>query len=85
MDSEALTPNLLALIVEGGGIVVVLLQSVSSLKQLYTMSMVGSHAVIISHLNAALGSQNIFFFGGYKKGHYCSTNMYEQMMGLACR
>ncbi|KAI0242820.1 RNA cytidine acetyltransferase [Lamellibrachia satsuma] len=41
-DFEALTPNLLARTVEtveGGGIVVVLLRSVSSLKQLYTMSM----------------------------------------------
>ena len=41
-DFEALTPNLLARTietVEGGGIVVLLLRSVSSLKQLYTMSM----------------------------------------------
>lgn len=41
-DFEAMTPNLLARTietVEGGGIVVVLLRSVSSLKQLYTMSM----------------------------------------------
>ena len=38
-----MTPNLLARTVEtveGGGIVVLLLQSVDSLKQLYTMSMV---------------------------------------------
>lgn len=41
-DFEALTPNLLARTVEtveGGGIVVILLKSMSSLKQLYTMTM----------------------------------------------
>lgn len=41
-DFEALTPNLLARTVEtveGGGIVVILLKSMTSLKQLYTMSM----------------------------------------------
>lgn len=41
-DFEALTPNLLARTietVEGGGIVVMLLKSMTSLKQLYTMSM----------------------------------------------
>ncbi|XP_034951913.1 RNA cytidine acetyltransferase [Chelonus insularis] len=41
-DFEALTPNLLARTietVEGGGLVVFLLQSVNSLKQLYTMNM----------------------------------------------
>ena len=41
-DFEALTPNLLARTietVEGGGIIVLLLKSVSSLKQLFTMSM----------------------------------------------
>lgn len=41
-DFEALTPNLLARTVEtveGGGLVVLLLRSVNSLKQLYTMSM----------------------------------------------
>ncbi|XP_012286930.1 RNA cytidine acetyltransferase [Orussus abietinus] len=41
-DFEALTPNLLARTietVEGGGIIVLLLQSVSSLKQLYTLTM----------------------------------------------
>ena len=42
-DFEALTPNLLARTVEtvdGGGIVVLLLRTMSSLKQLYTMTMV---------------------------------------------
>ncbi|XP_015596877.1 RNA cytidine acetyltransferase isoform X1 [Cephus cinctus] len=41
-DFEALTPNLLARTietVEGGGLVILLLQSMNSLKQLYTMSM----------------------------------------------
>ncbi|CAB1313334.1 unnamed protein product [Coregonus sp. 'balchen'] len=41
-DFEALTPNLLARTVEtveGGGIVVILLRTVNSLKQLYTMTM----------------------------------------------
>uniref|UniRef100_A0A673HRY3 RNA cytidine acetyltransferase n=1 Tax=Sinocyclocheilus rhinocerous TaxID=307959 RepID=A0A673HRY3_9TELE len=41
-DFEALTPNLLARTietVEGGGIVVILLRTVNSLKQLYTMAM----------------------------------------------
>lgn len=41
-DFEALTPNLLARTietVEGGGLIVILLRTVSSLKQLYTMSM----------------------------------------------
>ncbi|XP_071957067.1 RNA cytidine acetyltransferase-like [Antedon mediterranea] len=41
-DFEAMTPNLLARTietVEGGGIVVILLRTMSSLKQLYTMSM----------------------------------------------
>nr|XP_054761820.1 RNA cytidine acetyltransferase-like [Lytechinus pictus] len=41
-DFEAMTPNLLARTietVEGGGIVVILLRSVSSLQQLYTMTM----------------------------------------------
>ena len=41
-DCEALTPNLLARTietVEGGGLVILLLKSVKSLKQLYTLSM----------------------------------------------
>jgi hypothetical protein len=44
-DYEAITPNLLARTietVEGGGIVVLLLRTMSSLKQLYTMSMVST-------------------------------------------
>lgn len=42
-DFEAITPNTLARTietVEGGGIVVLLLKTMSSLKQLYTMTMV---------------------------------------------
>ena len=41
-DFEALTPNLLARTVEtveGGGVVAILLRSMNSLKQLYTMTM----------------------------------------------
>jgi N-acetyltransferase 10 len=44
-DFEALTPNLLARTietVEGGGIVVMLLSGLTSLKKLYTLSMVRS-------------------------------------------
>jgi tRNA(Met) C34 N-acetyltransferase TmcA len=44
-DFEAITPNLLARTVEtveGGGIIVLLLKTMSSLKQLYSMAMVGS-------------------------------------------
>jgi N-acetyltransferase 10 len=46
-DYEAITPNLLARTietVEGGGIVVLLLKTMTSLKQLYTMSMVSRRA-----------------------------------------
>lgn len=42
-DFEALTPNLLARTietVEGGGVVVILLKTMKSLKQLYSMTMV---------------------------------------------
>lgn len=44
-DFEAITPNTLARTietVEGGGMVVLLLKSMNSLKQLYTMTMVNS-------------------------------------------
>ena len=50
-DFEALTPNLLARTVEtveGGGIVVVLLRSMNSLKQLYTMTMVKVLLIFLS-------------------------------------
>ena len=42
-DFEAITPNLLARTietVEGGGLVVILLKTMTSLRQLYTMTMV---------------------------------------------
>ena len=42
-DYEAITPNLLARTietVEGGGVVVLLLKTMTSLRQLYTMAMV---------------------------------------------
>jgi N-acetyltransferase 10 len=48
-DYEAITPNLLARTietVEGGGIVVLLLKTMSSLKQLYTMAMVSDHQYV---------------------------------------
>jgi tRNA(Met) C34 N-acetyltransferase TmcA len=44
-DFEAITPNLLARTietVEGGGLVVLILKTMTSLKQLYTMTMVNS-------------------------------------------
>lgn len=50
-DFEALTPNLLARTietVEGGGIIVLLLKSMSSLKQLYTMTMVRQYKVCLA-------------------------------------
>ena len=42
-DFEAITPNLLARTietVEGGGLVILLLKTMTSLRQLYTMTMV---------------------------------------------
>lgn len=60
-DFEAITPNLLARTietVEGGGLVILLLQSVSSLRQLFTMSMdvhsryrTESHSEIVPRFN----------------------------------
>ncbi|MGH0156896.1 UNVERIFIED_CONTAM: hypothetical protein FKN15_032558 [Acipenser sinensis] len=64
-DFEALTPNLLARTietVEGGGIVVILLRTMNSLKKLYTMTMVCLRLTMqppratASEDNAALGS-----------------------------
>ena len=53
-DFEALTPNLLARTVEtveGGGLVILLLRTMTSLKQLYTMTMASSILLyIILHL-----------------------------------
>ena len=46
-DFEAITPNLLARAietVEGGGLVILLLKTMTSLRQLYTMTMVGLRA-----------------------------------------
>ena len=53
-DFEAITPNLLARTietVEGGGIVVILLKTMSSLRQLYTMTMV-SRILIIKYIHS---------------------------------
>ena len=50
-DFEALTPNLLARTVEtveGGGLVILLLRTMTSLKQLYTMTMASS--IITVHI-----------------------------------
>lgn len=61
-DFEALTPNLLARTVEtveGGGIVVILLRTVNSLKQLYTMTMVSVRPVSPPH--TAEGTNTFLF------------------------
>lgn len=52
-DFEAITPNLLARTietVEGGGLVVLLLKTMSSLKQLYTMTMVRNGSLVLLNL-----------------------------------
>lgn len=52
-DFEAITPNLLARTietVEGGGLVVLLLKTMTSLRQLYTMTMVRIAFEALSHL-----------------------------------
>ena len=57
-DYEAITPNLLARTietVEGGGIVVLLLKTMSSLKQLYAMSMVSCHAFQLADQSLSSG------------------------------
>ena len=63
-DFEAITPNLLARTietVEGGGLVVLLLKTMTSLKQLYTMTMVRSLlASLPSHFSM---SQRMFTLG----------------------
>ena len=51
-DFEAITPNLLARTietVEGGGIIVLLLKTMTSLKQLYTMAMVCENPFLSVH------------------------------------
>ena len=60
-DFEALTPNLLARTietVEGGGVIIILLRSMTSLRQLYTMTMdvharyrTASHDHIVARFN----------------------------------
>ena len=53
-DFEALTPNLLARTietVEGGGIIAVLLRTMTSLKQLYTMTMVSTNVDYLPFLS----------------------------------
>lgn len=58
-DFEAITPNTLARTietVEGGGMVVLLLKSMSSLKQLYTMTMV---RIIAAQTNICVSDSSI--------------------------
>lgn len=67
-DFEALTPNLLARTVEtveGGGIVVLLLRTMNSLKQLYTMTMVSINCYFLHIRHPAFvdtGSMCLFSF-----------------------
>lgn len=52
-DFEALTPNLLARTVEtveGGGLVILLLRTMTSLKQLYTMTMASSILITVHNI-----------------------------------
>lgn len=62
-DFQALTPNLLARTietVEGGGLVILLLKTMHSLKQLYTMSMVNSS--IAMRISCSNFSCILYFF-----------------------
>ena len=57
-DYEAITPNLLARTietVEGGGIVVLLLKTMTSLKQLYAMAMVSTSESGTTRLDTLTG------------------------------
>ena len=66
-DFEAITPNLLARTietVEGGGLVVLLLKTMTSLKQLYTMTMVKNmiylcHITLTSSVGCTFALSNI--------------------------
>ena len=63
-DFEALTPNLLARTietVEGGGLVIILLRTMDSLKQLYTMTMV----CLISYNKRKWGVLETLIFGRF--------------------
>ena len=58
-DFEAITPNLLARTietVEGGGLIVLLLKTMTSLKQLYTMAMVSIPLTIYQPLHHILSA-----------------------------
>jgi len=53
-DFEAITPNLLARTietVEGGGLIVLLLKTMTSLRQLYTMTMVRIKPTVLHSAN----------------------------------
>ncbi|KAG8078182.1 hypothetical protein GUJ93_ZPchr0007g3444 [Zizania palustris] len=61
-DFEALTPNLLARsieIVEGGGLIILLLQDLSSLTGLYTMIMEHLHYDVVKSADAELKKETI--------------------------
>lgn len=63
-DYEAITPNLLARTietVEGGGVVCLLLKNMSSLKQLYTMSMVSIDRRVISDNHKLIDEFTLLF------------------------
>jgi len=56
-DFEAITPNLLARTietVEGGGLTVLLLKTMTSLKQLYSMAMVSLLRLLLFSLDLSL-------------------------------
>lgn len=71
-DFEALTPNLLARTVEtveGGGLVVILLRSLTSLKQLYTLTMdvherfrTEAHQDVVARFNERLKNVFVFYY-----------------------
>ena len=71
-DFEAITPNILARAtetVEGGGLVVLLLRSISSLKQLHTMAMdvharyrTESHQDVVGRFNERLITSYLFIY-----------------------
>lgn len=61
-DFEAVTPNLLARTietVEGGGIVVLMLKTMTSLRQLYTMTMVSMFAMRVERAGYIVSLQDV--------------------------
>ncbi|KAJ8895006.1 hypothetical protein PR048_000315 [Dryococelus australis] len=82
-DFEALTPNILARTietVEGGGLIILLLRSVTSLRQLYTMTMdvherfrTEAHSEVVARFNERLRRQ---------QHHTCRTLVEQQSFQL---